>query len=296
MHCGLRNLAMLVIAALVVGAPQGGHAQTVLEALARGDALGRFSEAELRAALAELKHQGKARRPTPPLSIIGIRSGFGLSAGQVVLGAAATNRRERRPDGGFDGSLGFGLGLGETASGLGANLWAEITSVTPSQFADSGSLGFSLHRRVPALAPGGEARLALAVGRLVTWGDVRGLSSEFSVTYSSTIPARSSQVPFGGLLVSAGWGNGVRGLGRRPGALFGVAAGLGTAGSASLAWAGDEWIAGASLALGADRRTILGIGIGDLTNRLQGRRVIVTLSRGFNLTGHVALRGSGRAR
>jgi hypothetical protein len=209
-----------------------------------------------------------------PVSITGIRSGFGLSFGQIAAGAGLTDRRERRFEGDWDASLSFAFGLLPQDSPIGATLGVDITSVSPFHFGQSGTMGLTLTHR---LAPMGDWQGSLALGaeNLVTWGDSTAQSVEYFVAGSWHRPGDQDAPP---LLLSVGYGTGEADGGGEAGLFGGVGLGLTDRSAGSLAWTGDEVIAAVSFWPDAPRGTMLSVGVGDLTNRIDGRRAILALT------------------
>ena len=80
------------------------------------------------------------------------------------------------------------------------------------------------------------------------------------------------------VMVSLGYGSGVAARGTDSGAFAGVGVGVSRYASVSLGWFGDEAIAGGSFLVPGRENLQISLGVGDITNRVSGRRVLVALS------------------
>lgn len=234
-----------------------------------------YTDDELRAALAALRAQPPAGR----VGIIGIASGFGLARGEAVLGAALTDRRDRRRRGDWDGSVALAWGIGR-AGGIGATALVTVTSVTPSKFGASGTGAVILDAALPAW-PGAQAGASLTFGNLVRWGDSAGLAPTANGAVSVVAP-----VTLAGwdttLMATAGWGTGVSDLGRAPGGFAGIGLGLTPRLAVSAAWAGDEAVVGVLGWLGPDGAAQVALGLADATNARNGQRFLFSIGWRFD--------------
>lgn len=270
----------------VRGLVGGVLAGALLAGAAAASDLSGLSDAELAALLARI--DGALAAP-PRVATLGVASGFGLPRGAAVLSAAATDRRERRAGRrDFDGSVAAALGLG-TLAGWQATAVLGLTSVTPSEFADSGTLGVQFSRGAEGQLGRGQSSVAVGFGNLLRWGDSRDLRPSAFVAASTVQPLGAE----GGATVMAtlGYGSAVAGQGRRPAAFAAAGVGLRGGVAASLGWAGDEVVGGVTFWPGASGRAQVSLGVGDVTNRLGGRRLLVSVSLGVpGLFGSAAMR------
>jgi len=245
--------------------------------------LSSLSDAELAALLARID---TALASPPRVATLGVATGFGLPRGAAVVSAAATDRRERRPGRrDVDASVAAALGLGRVA-GWDATAVLGLTSVTPSEFGDSGTLGVQVSRALIGPEGRGHASVAVGLGNLLRWGDSRGLKPSAFVAASTVQPLGATSV-----MATLGYGSAVAGQGRRPAAF--AAAGLGVSGgvAVSLGWAGDEVVGGLTFWPTGAGRAQVSVGVGDVTNRLGGHRLLVSVSLGVpGLFGSAALR------
>jgi hypothetical protein len=225
-----------------------------------------LSDDDLLALLGELD---RMLAPAPRVAGYGIPSAFGAPHGLVFASVSGTNRSDRRKDI-VDGSMALGFGLGDARAALSVTPYLVITSVSPRDFGDSGTLGLSLHREFDA--PFGPAAFSVGFENLVRWGDSADLDPGAYVAASGLFEVG---LP---VLATVGYGSGIADSGREPGAFAGVAVGLGPRLSASLAWAGDEAIAGVTLWPESTGRLQITVGAGDVTDEVDGRRLLFSVS------------------
>lgn len=112
----------------------------------------------------------------------GVATGVTLPSGNAFASVSGTNRREGQQ--GVDGSLAFGLGLGDARKTIGAEIFATITSVHPADFGDSGSLGLKLSRVLPDDL--GKGSVGITVENLASWGDVVGEEVKVSLAWTTS--------------------------------------------------------------------------------------------------------------
>jgi hypothetical protein len=251
---------------LRISAPLVGLALAAAPAPAQSPDLSALSDAELLALLGELD---RILAPVPRVAGYGVPSGFGAPHGLFFASVSGTNRSMRRFDR-VDGSLALGFGLGDARAGVSVTPVVVVTSVSPDDFGDSGTVGLSLHRELSA--PFGPASLAVGIDSLATWGDSAGLEPGAYVALSGLFDVGRP------VLATVGYGSGIADSGRSPGGFGGLAVSLGSRASLSLAWAGDEAIGGLTLWPEDSGRVQVSIGIGDLTDEVDGRRLLFSLS------------------
>lgn len=210
-----------------------------------------------------------------PVSILGIPSGFGAPRGVVFASGALTNRRDRQILGDVDGSFAFGFGFGNARNGIGVTPLVDITSVTPRKFGSSGKVSVKLSREL-SFAERWVGSAALDLENLVTWGDSNVLDRTWTLSYSAVRPAGPrARVP---LMYTLGYGSGVADRGTTDGVFGGIGLGLSEYVGVSLAWYGDEAIGGLSIWPDDEKNMQISLGIGDITNRVQGRRLLFAVS------------------
>lgn len=232
-----------------------------------------LSDAELLDLLERLE-QGRApvaRR----VSLFGIPTGFGAPRGVWFVSAAATNKRDRIWPNDWDASFAIGFGLGDPVNGIGITPVLDITSVSPHHFGESGKLGVKFSREM-AFGAQWRGAVGLDVDNLATWGDSRSLDTEWSLSLSAVRPG-GPEFPYP-VLLSAGYGSGVKARSSDPGWFAGAGIGLGEAWGLSLGWYGDEAIAGLNLWTGRERNLQISLGVGDITNNVDGRRLLLAAS------------------
>lgn len=232
-----------------------------------------LSDEELLDLLNQLE-RGRQRRPTR-VSNFGVPSGFGLPNRVGFVGLAATNKRDRRFEDDWDGSLVFGMGFGDADRAIAVTPMVDITSLTPYHIGESGKIGVTLSRN---FSFGGtwQGGVALDLQNLVTWGDSNLLDPDANLAVSGIRPADEA---FGlPMMLTLGYGSGIRDRGTEPGVFGGVGLGLSDRYGASLSWYGDEWIGGVAIWGLAQRNLQISLGVGDITDRISGRRLLVAVS------------------
>ena len=226
--------------------------------------------------LLDLLRRIEAQRVRPGrVAIFGIPSGFGAPNGYWFAAAAATNRRDRGRLGAWDASLAVGVGFGNAATGIGITPIIDITSVSPHHIGESGKIGVRFSRALPSQ---GAWQMSAAVDahNILTWGDSNVLQNEVSLAVSAIKPAnRPGQMP---MMWTIGYGSGVSDIGTEPGFFAGLGVGVRRNLGFSLGWYGDEAIAGASLWPDRDKNLLISVGVGDITNAVSGRRIILAVS------------------
>jgi hypothetical protein len=234
----------------------------------------KLSDAELLDLLAQIE----ARRAPPPwrVGLFGANTAFVLPRGYGFVAGAATNRRDRRFPGDWDASLALGAGFGDADLGVGVMPVIDVTSVSPHHFGSSGKIGVKFSRNL-AFPGAWQAAVSLDLQNLLTWGDANVLDPGWSVAFSAVHPGGGRPV-----LLTAGAGSAVAGRGSDEGLFGGIGVALAPRAAASLSWFGDEAIAGLILwpeISGLWGRNLqLLAGVGDITDRVDGRRLLLGVS------------------
>ncbi len=175
----------------------------------------------------------------------------------------------------WDGSLAFGLGLGDAETGLGVQVTANLTSLT-NAFGDSGYFEAKISRRIST----GETPLYLGaqVEGLATWGQANTVpeSGRIMATWFPDLSVGGDVFP---LMLTLGYGTHLRNARTDPGMFAGVGIGVNRNLGLSAAWAGETLDLGTAWKFdGIDWMTV-SAEINDATDRLGQRRVSIT----FNL-------------
>lgn len=136
-----------------------------------------------------------------PGSTAGTPSAFGASWGQAFIGGGLSIPFDRDR---VDSSFSAGFGFGDAKKSVGLEVSANVTSVSPDDFADSGSVGFKLHRHLP-----GQMAVAVGWSNAIKWGDVNTAKDTFYGVVTRAFPLqpnnRNNTLP---LTVSVGLGSG----------------------------------------------------------------------------------------
>ena len=217
----------------------------------------------------------------PKPAVANIAGGFG--AGHGLLYAAVSysdydlQSKDRNDD---DGSIAFGLGLGDPVNSLGGEITIGLTSVSTSfwgdgKFADEGNVSGKVHRRVIPLLGGNAASVALGASNVAGWGSTKENPTNYYGAYSE-------QKNFGsykqyGLAYTLGYGSAVSDTETKGDAFAGVAIGYDDY-SFSLSQIGKETHIATTLYFPQFPGFGVTIAQADALNELQSKRLIVSLS------------------
>ncbi|MCL1479062.1 hypothetical protein MIH18_06970 [Marinobacter sp. M3C] len=279
---GKRRLLQILVAALVLPASlaQGQNALSEQEFL---DYLRSLSQpagnSEPSAALQRRMSTlglGMMAVPPPNVSTFGINSGFGLPGGSMFAAGAITDVRDRVQGSSMDGSGAVGLGFGDASQSIGADLSVGILSVDPNDFGEDGNVSARVFRQLPGFGSSGISSVALGVANAASWGSAKNIDSNYFIAGSTIIDISLSASGYLPLMLSAGYGTGVKNLERDPAGFFGAGIGFTSRFSASTSWSGDEVMVGLGIRPFLRYNSQITLGMGDVTNRLDGRRWIIT--------------------
>lgn len=218
--------------------------------------------------------------PQPSVSTFGIPTGFGLPHGSAFIGGAGTDRGSRGPGGDVDASAAMGVGFGDAERVVGADVTVGIISTNPADggFAADGNLNVRLFRQLPGLVDAGVSGIAVGVSNLAPWGEAQKVERNEFISASTMVNARhwgGGNIP---LMFTAGYGTAVKNASQDPAGFGGVGVGLSPMFSASVSWAGDELMAGVGIQPLPGSNAQLTLGMGDITDRVDSRRWILTAS------------------
>ena len=217
--------------------------------------------------------------PNPAVANIagGFGAGHGLFYAAVSYSDYDLQTKDRNDD---DGSIAFGLGLGDPVNSLGGEITIGLTSVSTSlwgdgKFADEGNVSGKVHRRVTPLLGGNAASLALGASNLAGWGSTKQNPTNYYGAYSE-------QKNFGsfkqyGLAYTLGYGSAVSDTETKGDAFAGVAIGYDDY-SFSLSQIGKETHIATTLYFPQFPGFGVTIAQADALNELQSKRLIVSLS------------------
>ncbi|MHC5935003.1 hypothetical protein [Nostoc sp.] len=223
---------------------------------------------------------GKANY-VPSLSF-GIPSAFGANWGDFFVQAAGATRKERNGNGGLDGSISAGFGLGDSQKSIGLEVAFNEGSI--KNFGDNGSFDLKAHR---VLSAGSTNQIAAAVGwnSFAQYGNegVADSSVYGEVTSVSLLQPNSpqNQMPLA-LTVGVGGGN-FRSGNDEVGIFGGVGLQVHPQVGIGASWSGVALNAGVSFVpVQTIPLTIQLEGL-DLTDRTAGgSAVLLSVSYGFN--------------
>ena len=217
----------------------------------------------------------------PKPAIANIAGGFGAGHGLFYAAVSYSDydlqSRDRNDD---DGSIAFGLGLGDPVNSVGGEITIGITSVSTSwwgdgKFADEGNLSGKLHRRVEPLMGGNAASVSLGVSNIAGWGSTKDNPANYYGAYSE-------QQNFGsfkqyGVAYTLGYGSAVSDTETKGDPFAGVAIGYDDY-SFSLSRIGRETHIASTLYFPSMPGIGLTIAQADALNELDSKRLILSLS------------------
>ena len=228
-----------------------------------------------------------------PSTSLGVPTGFGARWGNAWIGGAYGSSRLFDPS--SDGSIGFGLGLGDPQKYVGLEVFTGIFNLTGTDDSDGGSagsggaVGFKLHR---LLDDRGYFSAGLGMANAIRWGTENVYGGNYD-TYFGVVTRRfdlqSGQENPLPLFISAGLGSGAF---RSKGALDASEQNVNVFGSVGLriidevslisTWTGSQLNLGTSLAPFRNFPLVINLGAGDVTgNYPQGARFIMSIGYGI---------------
>ena len=217
----------------------------------------------------------------PKPAIANIAGGFGAGRGLFYAAVSYSDydlqTKDRSDD---DGSIAFGLGLGDPVNSLGGEITIGLTSVSTSlwgdgKFADEGNVSGKVHKRVTPVFGGNVASVALGASNIAGWGSTRDNPVNYYGAYSE-------QKNFGsfkqyGLAYTLGYGSAVSDTETKGDAFAGVAIGYDDY-SFSLSQIGKETHVATTLYFPQSPGFGVTIAQADALNELQSKRLIISLS------------------
>ena len=217
----------------------------------------------------------------PKPAVANIAGGFGAGHGLFYAAVSYSDYDLQTKDhDDDDGSIAFGLGLGDPVNSLGGEITIGLTSVSTSlwgdgKFADEGNVSGKVHKRVTPVFGGNAASVALGASNLAGWGSTKENPTNYYGAYSE-------QKNFGsfkqyGLAYTLGYGSAVSDTETKGDAFAGVAIGYDDY-SFSLSQIGKETHIATTLYFPQFPGFGVTIAQADALNELQTKRLIVSLS------------------
>jgi len=217
----------------------------------------------------------------PKPAVANIAGGFGASHGLFYAAVSYSDydlqTKDRNDD---DGSIAFGLGLGDPVNSIGGEITIGLTSVSTSlwgdgKFADEGNVSGKVHKRVTPVFGGNAASVALGASNFAGWGSTKDNPVNYYGAYSE-------QKNFGsfkqyGLAYTLGYGSAVSDTETKGDAFAGVAIGYDDY-SFSLSQIGKETHVATTLYFPQFPGFGVTIAQADALNELQSKRLIISLS------------------
>jgi hypothetical protein len=219
---------------------------------------------------------------------LGVASGFGLERGTIVVGAAATNARDRGKGGNPDGSFALGIGLSDPRDKVGIDFVLSSTSVGDPRdglqgilgeggFLAEGSLALKFSRELEIV--GTDTRFSVAVGaaNLLPWGSAEEVGVNYFIVGTALTNLHLLDGPAFPVNLTLGVGSAVSGVERDPGLFAGIGMGVTERMAMSVGWLGDEWIVGATIYPLSSGRMQISIAAGDVTQQNSEGRILLTM-------------------
>lgn len=217
----------------------------------------------------------------PKPAVANIAGGFGAGHGLFYAAVSYSDydlqTKDRNDD---DGSIAFGLGLGDPVNSFGGEITIGLTSVSTSlwgdgKFADEGNVSGKVHKRVTPVFGGNVASVALGASNLAGWGSTKENPTNYYGAYSE-------QKNFGsfkqyGLAYTLGYGSAVSDTETKGDAFAGVAIGYDDY-SFSLSQIGKETHIATTLYFPQFPGFGVTIAQADALNEIQSKRLIVSFS------------------
>ncbi len=230
-----------------------------------------ISAAELLAELQRLQSMGAlVTEPTAFPSSFGVTGGFGLPRGAFAVSGSFTD--EGRSSGGDeDGSLGAAVGLGDPYQGIGLDLSLGLLSVG-EDFGQDGVIGARVHRVLPGFVDGGMSSVSAGVSNAARWGTADQLDQNYYGAFSTTLPMPSGVSS----MITVGYGSNADEKGTEEGVYGSLGIGWNSYVNTTAAWTSEEVIISAGVKPFLDRNLIITAGMGDVTDRVDNRRFLLT--------------------
>ncbi|WP_145109331.1 hypothetical protein ACN9JG_21045 (plasmid) [Cereibacter azotoformans] len=213
-----------------------------------------------------------ASRPSANVTMQGIGSGTVAPGGTIFGSISGTDKRVDTGGDDVDGSLSFGAGFGDAATGIGMQASLNVTSVEDRDFGDSGFLSLKFGRRIGD--PDLNLHAAIGFDNVATWGDASDNSVETTVALTKFGRLGGSWgKPY---MVTLGVGSHARD--DDPGLIAGFGLGLTEHLGASISYSGDY----ANIGLGVKVPGVKGVSVSltcnDVFDEEDSRRATLSLS------------------
>ena len=215
-----------------------------------------------------------ATRPTANPSNFGVTGGFGLPRGALALSGSYT---DVQPPGKNDfikgdGSAGAAIGLGDPYDLIGLDILLGVISVGGSPGED-GTLGVRLHKVLPGFVDGGRSSVSFGVDNGVQWGDASE-TENYSGAFSTVLPMPSGV----STMLTVGYGNNADEGGTDGGVFGSIGLGWNPYINTTAAWTSEELLLTAGFKPFLDRNLMVTAGAGDVTDEVDNRRFLLTVS------------------
>lgn len=224
----------------------------------------------------------------PKPVVANIASGFGANDGVFYAAVSYSNfDTQTNIEGDDDGSIAFGLGLGDAASSVGGEVTIGITSVSTSlwgdgKFADEGNVSVKAHKLVAPILGGHAASVSVGASNVAGWGSTTDNPVNAYIAFSE-------QQNFGkykqfGLAYTLGVGSAVSGNETEPDIFAGIGLGYDDW-SISASQIGRESHVGFTYFIPYFQNVAVSVTQADAFDELSSKRIISTLSYSTQIGG-----------
>ncbi|MGP3698970.1 hypothetical protein [Rhodobacter sp. NSM] len=213
-----------------------------------------------------------ASRPSANVTMQGIGSGTVAPGGTLFGSISGSDKREDTGSNHVDGSLSFGAGFGDAATGIGMQASLNVTSVEDRDFGDSGFLSLKFGHRLGD--PDLNLHAAIGFDNVATWGDASDNSVETTVALTKFgYLGGSWGKPY---MVTLGVGSHARD--DDPGLIAGFGLGLTEHFGASISYSGDYANIGLGVKVPGVKGVSLALTCNDVFDEEDSRRTTLSLS------------------
>ena len=219
----------------------------------------------------------------PKAGVAGISSGFGAANNAVFSAISYTNHDTQTGGADDDGSIAFGIGLGDPTEGLAAELTIGITSVSTNywgdgKFGDEGNISLKVHRQLAAPNFADAASLSVGISNLTGWGGTTELPQNVHMSYSllNYFGSYDEQA----IMATFGFGTAVADVETTGSMFYGIGYGSSDY-SVSISSPGRELWLGANWYPRSIKGVSLGVSLADFNDEYNRQRTILTIGKSW---------------
>jgi hypothetical protein len=219
----------------------------------------------------------------PKVGVSGISSGFGAANNSIFAAISYTNRDTQTGGADNDGSIAFGVGLGDPAKGFAAELTVGITSVSTKywgdgKFGDEGNISLKVHRQLAAPNFADAASFSAGISNLTGWGGTTELPQNVHVSYS--VLNYFGSYDERAIMATIGFGTAVADVETTGSMFYGIGYGSSDY-SVSISSPGEELWLGANWYPRSIKGMSLGVALADFNDENDRQRTILTIGKSW---------------